>query len=95
MLLLGGNEEMTYKRSDISEFHKDSIGILPNGQTCSPVFDKTIPNPDKFCKNCVGVAYASRKGRWIYRCGGKNNNDECKNGVNQNKETHICLYFSN
>ena len=81
MLLLGGNKEMTYEVSGITTFNNDFIGILPNGQKCSPLHDNTIPNENKYCgsEQCVGVSYASRKGRWIYRCGGKKDNGDCKN----------------
>ena len=76
MLLAGGNEEITY---DVSSATLDTefIGILPNGRKCSPwQNDTTIPSGS--CNNCVGVAYASKKGRWIFRCGGKNSNGACK-----------------
>ena len=81
MLLLGGNNEMTYQVSGITTFNTDFIGILPNGQKCSPLHDNTIPAENKYCDNdkCVGVSYASRKGRWIYRCGGQKDSGDCKN----------------
>ena len=75
MLLAGGTEEMTFKLSSSPTIHDDIVAILPNGQRCSPSFD-TVPNG--YCLNCIGVSYASKKGRWIFRCGGRQPNAACK-----------------
>ena len=82
MLLAGGSESLTYDANDLKNSNEkillDFVGILPNGQKCSPSQDKTtIPSTDH-CRNCVGVAYASKKGRWIFRCGGKRPSENCK-----------------
>ena len=79
MLLVGGNDEMKYEVGS-STVHSDFVGILPNGQKCLPQHDITIPSTTVNCDKdlCVGVAFASKKGRWIYRCGGKTDSDTCE-----------------
>ena len=53
MLLAGGNEEMTYDVSSVT-MDTDFVGILPNGQKCSPWHDATMPSGH--CDQCVGVS---------------------------------------
>ena len=72
---------MSYDVSSVT-LHKDFVGVLANGQKCLPDLDGTVPDvdkKDKNCDECVGVAYASKQGRWIFRCGGKDQSDLCKN----------------
>ena len=95
MLLLGGSEEMTYQVSGNTTFNTDFIGILPNGQKCSPYHDDTIPSINQYCGSdeCVGVSYASRKGRWIYRCGGEKGSGNCKDFLYCNILTSGLMIF--
>ena len=81
MLIAGGWDKMSYDVSSVT-LHKDFVGVLANGQKCLPDLDGTVPDvdkKDKNCDECVGVAYASKQGRWIFRCGGKDQSDLCKN----------------
>ena len=79
MLLAGGTEEMTFKTSGAT-INEDLVAILPNGQKCSPNMETVADSMgvNGYCDNCLGASYASKKGRWIFRCGGKNLNDNCK-----------------
>ena len=70
MLVAAGTVEMKYLVSG-STLHNDFIGILPNGKKCSPQHDPSLPAEAKYCDQCVGVAFASKKNRWIFRCGGR------------------------
>jgi len=79
--MAGGWDKMSYDVSSVT-LHKGFVGVLANGQKCLPDIDGTVPDADKKDKNCdecVGVAYASKQGRWIFRCGGKDQKDICKN----------------
>ena len=78
MLVLGGNDKMKYEVSG-STLQTDFVGILPNGQKCAPEHNDTFPDSSNVCDQCVGVSYASRKGRWIYRCGGYDDTNRKEN----------------
>ena len=97
MLIAGGWDKMSYDVSSVT-LHKDFVGVLANGQKCLPDLDGTVPDvdkKDKNCDECVGVAYASKQGRWIFRCGGKDQSDICKNINNiitYNKTIYNFLY---
>ena len=81
MLIAGGWDKMSYDVSSVT-LHKDFVGVLANGQKCLPDLDDTVPDvdkKDKNCDECVGVAYASKHGRWIFRCGGKDQSNICEN----------------
>lgn len=84
MLLVGGNDKMKYEVAGTT-VHQDFVGILPNGQKCLPQHDNTIPSTNENCNEdqCVGVSFASKKDRWIYRCGGKSDSDTCGNHFNK------------
>ena len=82
MLLAGGTEEMTFKQTPSPTIHDDIVAILPNGQRCSPSFDTVASGfSSGYCHNCIGVSYASKKGRWIFRCGGRQPNAACKKNL--------------
>ena len=70
-LIAGGTVEMQYDEVSGATLHSDFVGILPDGKKCAPQHDPTLPDGAEYCDQCVGVAYASKKDRWIFRCGGK------------------------
>ena len=98
MLIAGGWDKMSYDVSSVT-LHKDFVGVLANGQKCLPDLDGTVPDvdkKDKNCDECVGVAYTSKQGRWIFRCGGKDQSDICKNIDNiltYSKTVYIQIFF--
>ena len=80
MLVAGGWDQVSYDISSVT-FNKEFVGILSNGQKCLTNLNNTVTNieeKDEICDECIGVAYASKKGRWIFRCGGKDQGGTCK-----------------
>ena len=82
MLLVSGNNEDNYNVG-VDTISKDLVGIKYDGRICSPQLAETFPDnsdgldPDR-CDDCIGVSFASRNGRWIYRCGGRDSSHNCE-----------------
>ena len=80
MVIASGSNQAKYEIA-VSTLHSDIIGIVANGDTCKPNYEPTLPSDSEAserCENCTGIGFASRKGRWIHRCGGKDDSGTCK-----------------
>ena len=82
MVMVSGNNDAKYKVGT-NTVSKDLVGIKYDGAVCSPQLDETFPDDSdglasERCDDCIGVSVASRNGRWIYRCGGKDSSDACE-----------------
>ena len=62
MMIIGGKTEASFK--DTTGYKKDIKLVLPDGSTCT---DTSLP---EFDVQYEGMGVASRKNRYIYRCGG-------------------------
>ena len=62
MMIVGGKTEASFK--DTTGYKKDIKLVLPDGSTCT---DTSLP---EFDVPHEGMGVASRKNRYIYRCGG-------------------------
>ena len=80
MVIISGSNQAKYEIA-ASTLHSDIVGVMADGDKCKPNYDPTLPSDSdalERCENCIGIGFASRKGRWIHRCSGKDDSGSCK-----------------